>query len=154
MLEDGVQTPTGEMKELSFAKKMDRDAALVIMASNLFALNYVMWSSCQVVNSPDLMFPVSLEHLTARNSEQLSQIAARLIRDVDERSEIQTRNYSARGRSFVMNKQYFYFKESKPIIDEIDTVLAKHYGFTEEELDFIINYDIKYRLGRSTEEDE
>ena len=24
---------------------------------------------------------------------------------------------------------------------------AKHYGFTEEELDFIINYDIKYRMG-------
>ena len=36
---------------------------------------------------------------------------------------------------------------SKPIIDEIDKVLAKHYGFTEEELDFIINYDIKYRMG-------
>jgi len=26
-------------------------------------------------------------------------------------------------------------------------VLARHYGFTAEELDFIINYDIKYRLG-------
>ena len=25
-------------------------------------------------------------------------------------------------------------------------MLSKHYGFTEEELDFIINYDIKYRL--------
>ena len=37
---------------------------------------------------------------------------------------------------------------SKPIIDEIDTVLAEHYGFTDEELDFIINYDIKYRMGR------
>lgn len=36
---------------------------------------------------------------------------------------------------------------SKPIIDEIDTVLARHYGFTDEELDFIINYDIKYRMG-------
>ncbi len=23
---------------------------------------------------------------------------------------------------------------------------VKHYGFTEEELDFIINYDIKYRM--------
>ena len=23
-----------------------------------------------------------------------------------------------------------------------------HYGFTAEELDFILNYDIKYRLGR------
>jgi hypothetical protein len=36
---------------------------------------------------------------------------------------------------------------SKPIIDEIDELLAKHYGFMEEELDFIINYDIKYRMG-------
>jgi len=24
---------------------------------------------------------------------------------------------------------------------------AKHYGFTDEELDFIINYDITYRMG-------
>lgn len=37
---------------------------------------------------------------------------------------------------------------SKPIIGEIDKVLAKHYGFTEEELDYIINYDIKYRMGK------
>jgi hypothetical protein len=39
----------------------------------------------------------------------------------------------------------------KPIIDEIDRVLARHYGFTDEELDFIINYDIKYRMGRDAE---
>ena len=31
---------------------------------------------------------------------------------------------------------------------------AGHYGFTAEELDFILNYDIKYRLGRSTGEEE
>ena len=36
---------------------------------------------------------------------------------------------------------------TKPILDKIDRVLAQHYGFTEEELDFIINYDIKYRIG-------
>ena len=42
---------------------------------------------------------------------------------------------------------------SKPIIDEIDKVLAKHYGFTEEELDFIINYDIKYRMGDELNEE-
>ena len=35
-----------------------------------------------------------------------------------------------------------------------DTVLAGHSGFTEEELDFILNYDIKYRLGRGMEIDE
>ena len=29
----------------------------------------------------------------------------------------------------------------------VDQLLAQNYGFTEEELDFIINYDIKYRMG-------
>jgi len=29
-----------------------------------------------------------------------------------------------------------------------DKCLLVHYGFTEEELDFIINYDIKYRMGK------
>jgi hypothetical protein len=29
-----------------------------------------------------------------------------------------------------------------------DRVLAQHYGFTDEELDFIINYDIKYLMGK------
>jgi hypothetical protein len=32
-------------------------------------------------------------------------------------------------------------------MDEIDCVLAQHYGLADEELDFIINYDIKYRMG-------
>jgi len=50
--------------------------------------------------------------------------------------------------------QSFRPRLSKPIIDEIDKVLAKHYGFTEEELDFIINYDIKYRMGDELNTDE
>lgn len=37
---------------------------------------------------------------------------------------------------------------------EIDTVLAAHYDFTDEELDFIINYDIKYRMGKELEGEE
>jgi hypothetical protein len=43
---------------------------------------------------------------------------------------------------------------SKFIIDEIDRVLAKHYGFTDEEFDFIINYDIKYLMGQDDGEQE
>ena len=48
----------------------------------------------------------------------------------------------------------FYPKYSKPIIDEIDKVLAQHYGFTDEELDFIINYDIKYRMGKELDAED
>jgi len=41
---------------------------------------------------------------------------------------------------------------AKPLLDQIDTVLAVHYGFSPEELDFIINYDIKYRMGTTSQE--
>ena len=50
--------------------------------------------------------------------------------------------------------QCIYPKASKPILDDIDHLLARHYGFTEEELDFIINYDIKYRMGRDAESED
>lgn len=39
-------------------------------------------------------------------------------------------------------------------MDLIDTFLSQHYGFTQEELDFIINYDIKYRMGKELEKED
>jgi hypothetical protein len=45
-------------------------------------------------------------------------------------------------------------RSAKPILHEIDRVLAAYYGFTDEELDFIVNYDIKYRLGDELLDDD
>ena len=39
-------------------------------------------------------------------------------------------------------------------MDEIDNVLAGHYGFTEQELNFIVNYDIKYRMSKEMASEE
>ncbi len=41
--------------------------------------------------------------------------------------------------------------QQERLLHEIDRTLARHYGFTDEELDFIINYDIKYRMGKEAE---
>ena len=46
----------------------------------------------------------------------------------------------------ITKTQSFKIQKSKPIIDKIDEALSIHYGFNLEELDFIKNYDIKYRL--------
>ena len=53
-------------------------------------------------------------------------------------------NYQTTGR---VEYDEFYMKKSKHIIDKIDAILAQHYGFTEAEMDYITNYDIKYRMG-------
>ena len=56
--------------------------------------------------------------------------------------------YDINSKTKGINRTVTYQKSnSKSIMDEIDAVLARHYGFTDEELDFIINYDIKYRMG-------
>jgi len=35
-----------------------------------------------------------------------------------------------------------------------DRLIHDRYGFTDEELDFIINYDIKYRMGGAAQRGE
>lgn len=64
--------------------------------------------------------------------------------DFKENSVIKTVNYKKWGQMSIQN---IFPRLSKPIIDQIDEVLADHYGFSDEEMDFIINYDIKYRVG-------
>jgi len=64
-----------------------------------------------------------------------------------------TRTRQRRGEIINTDEINFDVHKSKPIIDEIDRVIARHYGFTDEELDFIINYDIKYRMGRDKDHD-
>lgn len=55
------------------------------------------------------------------------------------------------GKRINVTEINFDVQQSKPIIDEIDRILAKYYGLTDEELDFILNYDIKYRMGAEAE---
>jgi hypothetical protein len=73
------------------------------------------------------------------------------MKELQKNADRKSASYKATGE---VEYDEFYPKLSKPIIDEIDKVLAKHYGFTEEELDFIINYDIKYRMGKELEGEE
>jgi hypothetical protein len=63
-----------------------------------------------------------------------------------ERKTIQTRD----GHSIAYDE--YYGRKAKETIDGIDRLLGKHYGFTDEELDFIISFDVKYRLGQDEPE--
>jgi hypothetical protein len=73
-------------------------------------------------------------------------LARLLMDDFKKNSRIITSDYGKHG---ILNIQSFQPRLSKPIIDEIDRALARHYGLSAEELDFITNYDVKYRMGVS-----
>ena len=124
------------------------------MNSNLFYWFVTVFSDCRHVNKREVdAFPIDLESLTDGDQRTpLLGLARKLMLDLDEKSQVR----QMRFKHDSLTVQCIIPKLSKSIIDDIDRVLAKHYGFTDEELDFIINYDIKYRLGQDSnaEEDE
>lgn len=85
-------------------------------------------------------------------SKKLRRLGDKLMKSFEKNKSESTQFITSKNKVTVF--ETFNPALSKPIIDEIDRELAKHYGFTEEELDFIINYDIKYRMGDELNADD
>ena len=83
--------------------------------------------------------------------QQLVTEGKKLFKDYEKKKYTKSTHYKTTGNDVIYDE--YYPKKSKLIIDEIDKIIARHYGFTEEELDFIINYDIKYRMGDELNEE-
>ena len=123
-----------------------------LLNSGIFYLWFVIMSDCRHLNIREINnFPLDLQMLNERNSKKLSQLNDNLMSDYKANKMTKRTFYKATGH---VEYDEYYPKLSKPIIDEIDKVLAVHYGFTDEELDFIINYDIKYRMGDELNSEE
>ena len=114
---------------------------IATLSSSVFWWWYTVTSNLRHVNPVDWQqFPVPQATVDDR---QIALLGTKYVRDIKRHSEMLVRKQRQTGRT---ETQSFKVSKSKPIIDEIDTALAPYYGFTAEELDFIINYDIKYRL--------
>ena len=85
-------------------------------------------------------------------SEELQKLGDKLMSSFEQNKILNKQFIKSQNRETIFES--FNPQLSKSIVDNIDKVLAKHYGFTEEELDFIINYDIKYRMGDELNENE
>ena len=120
--------------------------ALAIINSNLFFFRWhVLFEGYHCGKHEITSFPFGLSRMGDDMKIRLAELAERLMADMEHHSTHKSALYKTTGRT---TYQEFYPSLSKPIIDEIDYVLSDHYGFNEEELDFIVNYDIKYRVGR------
>lgn len=146
---DGTITHSEDFKTF-FCEKNDRETLVDILNSNIFYWYWRLHGDGFHCGYRDIYnFHCTINEI--EDKSQLKDISKRLIADFKSNSEIRIRRQKSTGDIYL---QTFFITKSKPIIDEIDKVLAKHYGFTEEELDFIINYDIKYRMGDELNESE
>lgn len=130
---------SSHVKSLCFKASHDQIISLLQFNSTLFYWFWTLISNCRDLNINTLFLLKKFQI-----SEKEPILIADLMKSLMANSKIRERNQRLTG---LVKYREFYPNLSKPIIDKIDELLAKHYGFTEEELDFITNYDIKYRMG-------
>ena len=143
---EGVAHSSTRENSVCFSSRLIRDAAFCVLWSTLHYWLYQARSNCRDFNPSDLELAPIPDSLV-EGTVKFQKLARRIVKQLEESSDFTAASYNVGG---TVRYQRFRPKRIKTILDEIDGVLAAHYGFTDEELDFIINYDIKYRMGRES----
>lgn len=137
----------GEVNSIGFNKAPLRQLAHALLNSSTYYLFFCAFTDTRHINPSDVSeFPADLASFRPEVAAKLRALSSKL-------TEAYVENTNQWRKSGLLIDS-IDSKPCKPILDEIDAELAEHYGFSEEELDFIVNYDLKYRLGRGDEEEE
>ncbi len=140
---NGVVTKPAHGRVMYFDDARVAACVMAVMNSSLFYVWFSTFSDgFHLGDGLVKSFPV-FEHVLSM--PRLVTIAERLERDIEDKSVMGTRNTKAGD---LIEIEEYRMGASKPILDDIDRVLSSEYGLTQLESDFVINYDIKYRMGR------
>jgi hypothetical protein len=120
-----------------------------MLNSSLFFIYFVAYGDC--FHLSDTLVSGFRAPPSLLEDHRLVTLGQRLMKEL--RAKAERKTITTKDEDKIAYDEFYGWK-SKPVIDEIDRVLAGHYGLTAEELDFIINYDIKYRLGLDAGEEE
>jgi Putative DNA-binding domain len=123
-------------------------ALSAVLNSSLFYLYFIAFGDCfHLSGSLVSNFGIPSSVLA---DPRLTDLSKELMADLKRNSvtkTITTRDKKTKTVKDTISYAEFDARSSKSIIDKIDSVLAEHYSFTAAELDMILNFDVKFRLG-------
>jgi hypothetical protein len=142
--ESGTIRIPSELKNVHFPSLPYARIAFAALNSNLFYWLITTGSDCRNLNMREVLgLPLDLASIQPALQQELCHLANELEHDLLKHSHMRPMTFQNAGRLTI---QCMYPARSKPFIDEIDRVLARHYAFDTEEVDFLLHYDAKYRL--------
>jgi hypothetical protein len=136
---------TGSTKEnaLNFDFKIANSIG-AILSSDLFFWYYQIYSNNHDLKLYDIKsFPIPIEKLTDDVINKLESIYQKYLDDIEKNAKIINSQKYSNAKQF----KVYEIKKSKKIIEEIDDIMCSLYGLNEEEIDFIKNYEIEFRIG-------
>lgn len=118
---------------------------LLLSSSVFFFYQQVYTDGLNIKRGEIGSFPLpKLEELSVTKCDELESLYEVYLADIEKNANIRTSS----GTSSYKVGQFKEYKivKSKPIIDKIDDLICPLYGLTQEETDFIKNYEIEARM--------
>ncbi len=150
---NGVVMPPPHGRFLYLATATAAQVVMALLNSSLFYLWFTTYSDgFHLSQALVAAFPLPRELLEL---PALPALAIALEQDIRAHTLSSTRNTRPDTRQpktpLLIELEEFRMSLSKPLLDEIDRALVAFYCLSTEELDFIMQYDVKYRLGRRSQ---
>ncbi|MBA7620530.1 hypothetical protein ES703_27880 [subsurface metagenome] len=138
-----LMKPSKKLKKLYVIREDHLIPIFSILNSSLFYLwmdTYFAGRTGFCLREKDILgFPINLP-FNKSNGYNLKIVALKL-NEIYERYE--------KNRGDLIYKFKGFLKKSKYVIDKIDNILGNHYDFNKEEIKYIKNYDIDFRINQS-----
>ena len=130
-------------RTIYFANSKIANAVGCILSSNLSFWFYQIfsdnlnWKTYEIEN-------FTIPQLSTTNIEYLDELYSRYLSDIEDKANIRTT--SGESTYNVDSFKEYKIVRSKAIIDEIDDYIGPLYRLTQEEIDFIKNYELEFRM--------
>ncbi len=141
---NGAESVPSHWRNIPMISKEAAAFATGVLNSSLFYWYYSAFSDCEHVND-GLVRRFPIPEGWNESGHDWEELCADLMNSLDANAK---RKSLLTKQGHLIEYDEIYGASSKEWIDLIDEAMAGLYGFSDEELDFIINYDIKYRMGR------
>ncbi len=139
---------TDQYKKIIINKK-DVYVVLTLLNASLFYWWFILWSDGRhLLDNHIKTSPIDLDNFPNELRDRLKGLGKKLMDDYEKNSVIR---YNKRSGGYVIKIKEIHPKHSKSIIDDIDDIFAEYYGFTDEEKEFIKNFDITFRMSDALE---
>jgi len=136
---------SAQYKTLKLLNTNNQNLINAVMNSTLFYWWWIIYSDCYHITNREI-YNLPIISNNSIDTNMLSQLNIELTEDLINKSTVEEYNYQATGK---VKFKRFFPQKSKLIIDKIDKIIGSYLNLDDKELDFIINYDIKYRMSTS-----
>ena len=136
--------PTGSNKEKAiYFEKAWADVIGCILSSNLSFWFYQIYSNNLDWKTYEILSFV-MPKFNAQECGDLRALYKSYLADIESKAKV--RNTTEKSRYTMNDFKEYKIVRSKPIINKIDDYIGPLYGLTQEEINFIKSYELRFRL--------